>query len=123
MLSDFWPMFTSRDTLPAAGFKVDISEGDDSYTVYAEMPGVPKEAISVDLRDGVMTIDVTRDESEENQEGGFIHRERRASSMQRSLYLKNAATEGASAAMDNGILTITVPKAVKTPKTSKIDIL
>lgn len=131
MLSDFFsdPFFSGRtlagfgpESPGLAGFRVDIRESDEAYTVYAELPGIDKQAVSLDLKEGVLTIDVTREDKDERDEEGYIHRERRMASMRRSLYLKDAASDGANAALENGILTVTVPKAVKQPQTSRITI-
>ena len=52
----------------------------------------------------------------------YIHRERRMSSMQRSIYLADAAEDSITAKLEEGMLKINVPKAVKTEKTRKITI-
>ena len=126
MLNDFFndQLLTSGREVSTAGgsFRVDIREGGENYTIYADLPGVPKEAVSLDINESVLTIDVTRDKQAEENRAGCIHRERRCSSMRRSLYLKDVASDGASANLENGVLTVTVPKAVKQPKSSRIEI-
>lgn len=131
MLSDFFndPFFSGRtltgfgpESPGLAGFRVDIRENEEAYTVYAELPGVDKDRVSLDLKEGVLTIDVAQNEKDERENEGFIHRERRCVSMRRGLYLKDAAAEGANASLENGILTVTVPKAVRHPKESRIQI-
>lgn len=130
MLNDFFsdPSFPvslmgGRETVgPVAGFRVDIRENDEAYTVYADLPGIAKEAVSLDINEGVLTIDVTQEKQEEDERKDYIHRERRVASMRRNLYLKEAAPDGATASLENGVLTVTVPKAVKQPKSSRIEI-
>jgi HSP20 family protein len=58
---------------------------------------------------------------EENR--NYIHRERRVSSMVRSIYLPDAKSEGVKARLDNGVLNITVVKRENAaPRTNRIEI-
>jgi len=127
MLSDFFrdSLFTAepdadRPDRPVSDFRLDVSESGDAYTVYADLPGVAKESVALDLQEGVLTIDVTRGEKAEDETAGYIHRERRVSSMRRRLRLRDAAQDGADARLENGVLTVTVPKAVQPPQSSRI---
>jgi|SRR5690625_234218 len=95
-------------------FKVDVQDLDDKYLVEAEFPGVDKEDIDVRLSDdGRLYMSVDREEKvdEQDEEGNYIHRERRYDSMQRSIYLEDANPEGKmQAKLKDGLLTITVEK-------------
>ncbi len=51
-----------------------------------------------------------------------VHKERRYSSMSRSIYLSDAKSEGIKANLENGVLKITVPKESKPNNSVKIDI-
>jgi len=117
--SDAWPFGRSlmNDT-----FKVDVHESDKAYTIEAEMPGVKKEEINLELNDGRLTISVERSEEVEKDKDSYIHRERRYSSMQRSLYLNDAVGEDVDAKLSDGVLKVVVPKKVKSETTKKIDI-
>ena len=108
---------TFRDT-----FKVDVKESDAEYTVMAEMPGVQKDEISLDLRAGTLTVSVARDEEKQEEKDRYIHKERRYASMRRSLYLPGAADEGVDAELKNGVLTVIVPKGAKPDPAKKIEI-
>ena len=57
---------------------------------------------------------------EENK--NYVHKERRFSSMSRSLYLDDAKSTGIKAKLENGVLSIIVPKENKPNKSVKIDI-
>ncbi|MFY9324737.1 MAG: Hsp20/alpha crystallin family protein [Syntrophomonadaceae bacterium] len=112
MLDDFfsdtwWPVRSlARDT-----FKLDIQENEREYCVEAELPGVTKEQINLQLKDdGRLTIAVEREENIQEDKKNYVHRERRYSSMQRSIYLRDAKTEGVKAKLQDGVLKITVPK-------------
>lgn len=95
----------SQDT-----FKMDVSEDETSYTVDAEMPGIKKDEIDLSINDGYLTISVEREETDENEDKKMLHRERRYTSMKRSLYLNNAAEDDISAKLEDGILKLTIPK-------------
>lgn len=114
MLDDFFAEGVPfRRNLAADTFKVDLSEDDKNYFIEAELPGVEKDEISVSIEEGRLQISVTRGENTEKKDKNYIHRERRYSSMQRSIYLADADNENIKARLDNGVLNITVPKKGK----------
>lgn len=119
MLNDFfeegWPFGRS---LLSNTFRLDVQEKDNEYLVEAELPGVKKGDVSIDYDDGKLRISVNQNEEVEDKKKNYIHRERRCSSMCRSVYLDNAKGEGITAKLDNGILSITVPKTDR-PDTSR----
>lgn len=95
-------------------FKVDVSETANHYLIEAELPDVKREEIDVYLNEGNLTIYVERKEEteEKSDDKSYIHKERRFSSMERSLYLVDAVTETSkvTAKLENGLLEMTVPK-------------
>lgn len=106
-----------RDT-----FKIDIEETDEEYRIEAELPGVQKSEIDLSADDDILCISVNREE-EVNKEGkNYIHRERRASSMSRRVRLAGANLDAIKARLDNGVLTITLPKGEEVKHSRKIDI-
>ncbi len=123
MLDDFfnesWP--TGR-SLVADTFKLDMRDNGNEYLIEAELPGVKKEEVSLDLNDGKLSISVKREENIDKSEKNFIHKERRYGSMQRCIYLADARDEGVSAKLEEGVLKITIPKEVKTETSRKIEI-
>ena len=113
MLDDFFtdPWFSGRRV--REGFKLDVQRTDKEYLIEAELPGVNKDEVSLDLRDGTLSIAVNREESKNEENKNYIHRERRVSSMSRSVYLGDVDADAVSAKLDNGVLKISVP--IKTP--------
>ncbi|MFY9285376.1 MAG: Hsp20 family protein, partial [Tissierellaceae bacterium] len=69
-----------------------------------------------------VTISVDRKEEISEEKDNYIHRERRHSSMCRSVYLADAEDEGIKANLDNGILKISVPKKDSGRKARRIEI-
>jgi HSP20 family protein len=123
MLDDFfsdpWPSMRSFQT---DTFKVDVKEKDNAYDIEAELPGVQKDEISLAAEDGHFTIAVNRNEESEHENAGYIHRERRMSSMSRSLYLADADEKNVSAKLEDGVLKITIPKQTEAPAKRRIEI-
>ena len=74
------------------------------------------------MNEGRMTISVQREENIKEEKKNYVHRERRFSSMSRSLYLDDAKSTGIKAKLENGVLSIKVPKENKPNKSVKIDI-
>jgi len=114
MLDDFftegWPF---RRSLLADTFKVDVQEKDNEYIIEAELPGVNKDEVTVEVEEGVLKIAVHKEEKKEEKDKNYIHRERKTTSMERNMSLVGAKSEGVNAKLDNGVLKITVPKEEK----------
>lgn len=111
MLEDFFadPWFPFRQP-ELETFKLDVKEDDKAYTVEAEVPGVKKKDITLDLESGRLTIGIAAKEESDKDDKKVVHKERRYSYMERSIYLADAADSGAEAKLDNGELVVTVPK-------------
>ncbi|MGD9577824.1 MAG: Hsp20/alpha crystallin family protein [Syntrophorhabdus sp.] len=123
VLDDFfsndWPL---RRTLTHDTFKVDVEDNGNEYLIEAEVPGIDKKDINVELNDGKLMISIVRDETNESKKRNFIHRERRYSSMSRSIYLEDAKPNGIRAKLENGLLKVEVPKEEKPNKSVTIDV-
>jgi HSP20 family protein len=123
MLDDFFSdSMMPRRSLARDTFKVNVQQNDADYLIEAELPGVNKDEINVDLNDGRLTISVKREEKINEEKKNYIHRESRYASMSRSIYLADADTKGIKAKLDNGVLNITVPRQEKAAKLEKIEI-
>jgi len=113
----------SNAELPA--FRTDIRDAGDSYLLEAELPGFRKEDISLDLKDGILTITATHQDTAEEKDdrGTYIRRERRFGSFQRSFDVTGIEERAITAAYESGVLTVTLPKAKPVePETHKIAI-
>ncbi len=125
MLDDFfadvwgWPF---RRSLAVDTFRIDVQDSGSEYVVEAELPGVHKEEVGVSFDDGRLKIEVRKEENAEDKGKNYIHRERRFSSMARTVSLADAVSEGITAKMENGVLTITVPKRTRPGSSIQIDI-
>lgn len=104
---------------------LDVAERKDAYVVLVELPGVSPEQVDVSFEQNVLTISGTKPASFNTQNDGEIRvfaAERVSGSFERSVRLPEFVdAEGISAAYDNGLLTITIPKA-KGAQKRKIEI-
>ena len=111
MLDDFftgsWPI---QRSLAGDTFKIDIQDNDTEYTIEAELPGVKKEDVEITLNYGRLNLSVKKEEVSENKSKKYIHRERKYAQMSRSILLADADDEGIKAKLEEGVLTIQVPK-------------
>lgn len=100
---------------------VDIREDDSRFVIYADIPGVDPEKISVSLQRGVLTVSGERD-IERKSSDKYKRVERRAGNFQRQFPLPDTADESSvSASCRHGVLTITVDKKVaETARTIKV---
>src|SRR4249920_123702 len=96
----------------APEIKVDVEENDRSYVVKAEIPGVKKEDIDVQIDANVVTISAeSKREKKVEEKGKVIRSERYFGSMLRSFSLGNDVDQAeATAKYADGILELTLPK-------------
>ncbi len=75
--------------------KTDVRETDNSYEVDIDLPGFKKDEISVELKDGYLTINAAKglDKDQKDKDGSYIRRERYAGSMTRSFFVGNGITK------------------------------
>ncbi len=103
----FMPAFFNT----ANPMKADIRETEKEYIIDAELPGVKKEDIRLELRDDVLSISVEHNEQVNEERENYIRKERRYGSFGRSFCVENVNDEKVTAKYNDGILTVTLPKA------------
>jgi len=93
--------------------RIDIKELKDHYEISAELPGVNKDDIHVDLNHGVLTLEAeTKQENIEKSEGRVIRQERRFGKFVRSFNLGADVHENdITASFSDGVLTLNAPKS------------
>lgn len=106
--------------------KTDIRETDTSYELDIDLPGFKKDEVSIDLKDGYLTISAAKglDKDAEDKKGKYIRQERYAGACSRSFYVGDMEPEDVSAKYEDGILKLSMPKQAKKelPKSSSISI-
>ena len=131
--NDPFGMMASQGESPLFGkhaknmMKTDVRETESAYELDIDLPGFKKDEISIDLKNGYLTIGATKglDKDEQDKNGRYIRRERYAGVCSRSFYVGNVVRpEDISAKYEDGILKLSVPKAGEKalPKTTTIAI-
>ena len=83
--------------------------------IEAAIPGMRREDVSVEVAEGVLTIQGTSNQHEDIKDGQYVKREIKRSAFQRSFRLGDNLDESQiKGNYDNGILTLTIPKVVPT---------
>jgi len=92
--------------------KVDVSEDDKAYTIHADVPGVKKDDIHVDVDGGQVSIRAeVKQESEKKEGEKLLHSERYYGMVSRSMSLPTEVdAQAAKAEYKDGVLNLTLPK-------------
>jgi HSP20 family protein len=104
------------------GFKMDVEDAGDAYVVSAELPGVTKDQVDVELNEGRLSISVDKKESDEKKGKTYLQKETSEWQASRGVYLKDAAREGLSAKLEGGVLKVNVPKQQKQSNVTKVTV-
>lgn len=114
-LLDNWfdDSWNSWDYSNTSLMNTDIKENDNDYELTMNLPGVKKEDVTAELKDGYLTIHATSNQNkdEKDEDGKYIRRERYSGSCNRNFYVGDAVTEeDIKANFENGTLKMTIPK-------------
>ena len=95
--------------------KLDVKQDDKAYTISADMPGVKKEDIHVDVDGNLVSITgEVRKEKEEKKDERVVRSERYYGKLARSFTLEHEVDEAAvDAHYSDGVLKLTLPKKAK----------
>ena len=119
-IDDFFkiPVFKGFDDTT---LRADIRETDKEWLIDAELPGVDKKDIEIDLNDGCLTISATQNQEVNEEKENYIRRERKYGSYKRSFYVDNIKEDDIKATYKDGILSLALPKA-EPDKKKKVNI-
>ena len=104
---DFMPAFTGGFS---ANFNADIKDLGSEYVIEAEMPGLVKDDIKLDMNGDILTIAAEKKESATEDHGNYIRRERRYGTYSRSFRFEDIRKDEINAKFENGILRVSLPK-------------
>ncbi|CAJ5457267.1 stress response protein [Burkholderia pseudomallei] len=101
-----------------ASMKIDVTENDQAYAVKAELPGVDKNDINVQIDGNTVSISAKVERNKELKEGErVIRRERYSGEFSRTFSLANELDrDAASAQYQDGVLSLTLPKKASSEK-------
>ncbi|KAL1805955.1 hypothetical protein ACET3Z_029023 [Daucus carota] len=114
-----------KETVAFANTRIDWKETPEAHVFIADLPGLRKEEVKVEVEEGkVLQISGERKKDKEEKNEKWHRVERSSGRFLRRFRLpENAKVEEVKAGMENGVLTVTVPKVeVKKPEVKTIDI-
>jgi HSP20 family protein len=122
MFEDFMPMEEwggGKVYTPA----IDIRDEEDKLVVTTDLPGINKEDVEINLKEDMLEISAKSGKEKETEEEGYLRRERAYTRFYRAVRLPTSVKdEGSTAKMENGVLTITLPKMKLEEPAKRIEI-
>lgn len=110
--------YGSRRWVPA----MDLIETDDSLVLRADLPGVRREDLSIEVKDGILTVAGERRVEHEEKREGYHRVERSFGRFSRSLELpKGSDAEAVDASLKEGVLEVRIPKPAER-KATRIEV-
>jgi HSP20 family protein len=103
----------------ATGFKADVRDMGDKYLLEADLPGIKREQVKIDVDDGILTIRAEMDESKNEEKDNYVMCERRFGRMQRSFNISGVNEADITAEFTDGVLKLSLPKATEQPKSGR----
>lgn len=114
--------FFAKVSAMTTPIRADVKETEKEYVVEAELPGVKKEDIIIDLNNDVLTLGVDIKNETKEEDNGYIYRERQNGSYRRSFQVQNIKNQDVKASYKDGILTVILPKDDEEHRARKIEI-
>ena len=97
----------ARRWIPA----MDLVETEENLVLRADLPGMSEDDVSIEIKDGVLTISGERKAEHEEKGEGFFRVERATGAFSRSLTLPEGVdAEAITATFDKGVLEVRIPK-------------
>jgi len=103
---------------------VDISEDDDNYHLYVELPGISKDSVKIKYEDGMLMISGEKKEPASSHKVNFHRIERTYGKFERSFRVPSLiVSDKIDATFQDGLLTVMLPKAEESkPKQIEVKI-
>lgn len=98
--------------------KTDVKETEQGYEMTMNLPGIKKEDVKAELKDGYLTISASSnsENDEKGEDGKYIRRERYSGSCGRSFYVgEEVKQEDIKARFEDGTLKLLIPKQEEKP--------
>ena len=118
-----WAALPRASTALVARARIDVAERNGAYEVRAELPGVKKEDIAIDIDGASVSISAKLSSQTERKEGErVLYSERSHESYARAFELPQSVdAQSAEAKFENGVLTLTLPKK-DAPKSTRLSV-
>ncbi len=117
----FWfpKMMRSTYRVPA----IDVREEDSRYVVTAELPGMKREDLTIEIGDGALEITARKESESEEKVEGYIRRERGSRYFHRRMVLPDDVdTQEVEARLNDGVLEVVLYKTAKGNGRKKVDV-
>lgn len=123
LLDDFFDVPGFRSFAPSAKspqniMHTDVKERDGGFEIAMNLPGIKKENVQAELKDGYLTVTASTNTANDTKddEGRYIRRERYSGSCSRSFFVGEQITqEDIKARFEDGVLKIDIPKVEAKP--------
>ncbi|HEX42026.1 MAG TPA: Hsp20/alpha crystallin family protein [Phycisphaerales bacterium] len=117
-IDDLFNSFLNGFDAPLLGRRawpaIDVADRENEVVVRAEVPGCKSDDIDISIHNDVLTISGEKKETKEHKDKGFFHVESAYGAFRRDVRLpSDVDSEKVEAVCENGVLTITLPKAEK----------
>ena len=90
---------------------MDLVEREDALVLKADLPGLDRDDVNIEVKDRVLTVSGTRESEHSDKSEGFYRVERAFGGFSRSLSLPEGVdADKVSATFDKGVLEVTIPK-------------
>jgi len=122
LMNDFFSDDTEDTGLTHWAPEVDIIEDKDEFVVTADLPGLTKKDININIKENMLTISGERKTEVKDEQKNYCRTERRYGAFKRSFQLTDKViADKITAAFKDGVLRISIPKAEES-KPKSIDI-
>ncbi len=112
LFDDFFePRYYARNNTNL--MKTDVRETEQGYELYVDLPGVKKDELKAELKNGYLTVSATTNQNndQKDENGKYIRRERYSGTFSRNFYVgENITQDEIKAKFENGTLILNVPK-------------
>ncbi len=96
---------------------VDVTENENGYTIFADVPGADKDSVDVTYEDGVVTLKANSAVAKQTEGAQAIHREFRLAGYERAFRVgDDVDVEKINAEIANGVLKVSLPRKASTKK-------
>lgn len=116
----WWPNMMGSVRVPA----MDVKEEEERYVLTADLPGMSKEDVNIEVGEGVIEILAKKEQETEESREGYLRKERGSMYFHRRLVLpEDVDSEHIEAKLNEGVLELQLPKLVKSgPAKKKVDV-
>ena len=113
-LDDFFDDFSPISKMSKMDFmKCDVYEKGGEVHIEMDIPGYSKEDISINVDEGILTIEASHDDVKEDEEKNYYRKERVTGSFKRQFTVGSIEEDKIKAKFNNGVLTVSFPKEEK----------